>query len=590
MADLDRLKVASRAREGEEKRQAERRRAVLVLILRHLADSGYVDAYERLSSESNVHLNKVDVADNIDLVSVVQEFEESYELKYGRRPKLIKRLVDEVVGGGGAVRTVPASGAAGRGGGSPPPPYGVAGRSSSAGAPGAPPGGRPPPGHGALDGPPVSGAMAARNRRDAGVSRTADDEKKREQLEKRRDVMNKYAAPSDVGGQRIAGVNVGGHGVAGGPEELAGFPGVQGVAPGKHGSGAAGSGGGADDGDDDPDERFQNRVVKGLPPSLQGELRELGHAITRDIFTDNPNVRWDDVSGLEQAKKLLKEAVVQPIKYPELFTGLLAPWKGVLLYGPPGTGKTMLAKAVATECRTTFFNIHASSIISKWRGDSEKLVRVLFDLARYHAPSTIFLDEIDALMGARGGEGEHEASRRMKTEILVQMDGLTRSNHMVFVLAATNLPWELDQAMLRRLEKRIFVPLPEVGARLRMLTTLLEDRVGPDVSLQKVAESTDGFSGSDMMLVAKEAAMRPLRRLMAQLEAAPADDNDRRARSRLGPGGKAVSAAAAAGQPQELGPISTADFDAALTVTKASARRYEAEYAAFSTEYGQLGA
>ena len=178
----------------------------------------------------------------------------------------------------------------------------------------------------------------------------------------------------------------------------------------------------------------------------------------RDVVQSNPTVGWSDIAELGGVKRVLSESLVLPLKYPEHFTGLLSPWKGVLLYGPPGTGKTMLAKAVASECDTTFFNVSASTIVSKWRGDSEKLVRCLFELARYHSPSTVFIDEVDSIMGARGDGGEHEGSRRMKTELLVQMDGLQSSSDQAFVLAATNLPWELDNALLRRLEKRILVP------------------------------------------------------------------------------------------------------------------------------------
>ncbi|CAH9114293.1 unnamed protein product [Cuscuta epithymum] len=308
-----------------------------------------------------------------------------------------------------------------------------------------------------------------------------------------------------------------------------------------------------------------------LPPFESAEMRALAESLSRDIVRGSPDVKWDSIKGLENAKRLLKEAVVMPIKYPKLllyFTGLLSPWKGILLFGPPGTGKTMLAKAVATECNTTFFNISASSVVSKWRGDSEKLIKVLFELARHHAPSTIFLDEIDAIISQRGeARSEHEASRRLKTELLIQMDGLTRSDELVFVLAATNLPWELDAAMLRRLEKRILVPLPEPEARKAMCEELLPPASdGEILPYDLLVEMTEGYSGSDIRLLCKEAAMQPLRRLMLLLE----EKQDVLPDDEL----------------PKVGPITERDIKVALSNTRPSAHLHAHRYNKFNDDYG----
>lgn len=229
----------------------------------------------------------------------------------------------------------------------------------------------------------------------------------------------------------------------------------------------------------------------------------------------------------------------------------------------------MLAKAVATECKTTFFNISASSIVSKWRGDSEKLVKVLFELARHFAPSTIFLDEIDALISTRGeGSSEHEASRRLKTELLVQMDGLTKSKELVFVLAATNLPWQLDGAMLRRLEKRILVPLPEPEAREGMFHALLggqKNGLLEELPVATMVEGTEGYSGSDIRIVCKEAAMRPLRRVMAVLEKRDPNCED---------------------PLPELGPITSDDVLISLKTTRPSAHLSAGKYTQFDNDFG----
>ncbi|CAL8090110.1 unnamed protein product [Calicophoron daubneyi] len=250
------------------------------------------------------------------------------------------------------------------------------------------------------------------------------------------------------------------------------------------------------DKDDEEKEKFKN--------SLQGA-----------IIIQKPNVSWDDVIGLDAAKEALKEAVILPIKFPHLFTGSRTPWRGILLYGPPGTGKSFLAKAVATEANnSTFLSVSSSDLVSKWLGESEKLVKTLFTMARERKPSIVFIDEIDSICGSRS-DSESESARRIKTEFLVQMQGVGTDNQNVLILAATNIPWCLDPAIRRRFEKRIYIPLPEAPERANMFKANLGQTyhtLTPKDFVTLGAKS-DMYSGADIMIVTREALMMPIRKV-----------------------------------------------------------------------------
>lgn len=245
------------------------------------------------------------------------------------------------------------------------------------------------------------------------------------------------------------------------------------------------------------------------------ETKKLRAGLSGAILSERPNVKWDDVAGLEGAKASLKEAVILPIKFPHLFTGKRTPWKGILLYGPPGTGKSYLAKAVATEAKSTFFSVSSSDLVSKWQGDSERLVKNLFELARESKPAIIFIDEIDSLAGTRS-ESESEGSRRIKTEFLVQMNGVGHDDTGVLVLGATNIPWQLDNAIKRRFERRIYIPLPGPDARRQMFEIHIGNtpcQLEPK-DYRTLAGRTDGYSGSDISIVVRDALMQPVRKVI----------------------------------------------------------------------------
>ncbi|XP_051196937.1 ATPase family AAA domain-containing protein FIGL1 isoform X1 [Lolium perenne] len=256
-----------------------------------------------------------------------------------------------------------------------------------------------------------------------------------------------------------------------------------------------------------------------LPEKLRNLEPRLIEHISNEIMDKDPNVRWDDIAGLHHAKKCVTEMVIWPLLRPDIFRGCRSPGRGLLLFGPPGTGKTMIGKAIAGEAKATFFYISSSSLTSKWIGEGEKLVRALFGVACCRQPAVIFVDEIDSLLSQRKSDGEHESSRRLKTQFLIEMEGFDSGNEQILLIGATNRPQELDEAARRRLTKRLYIPLPSSEARTWIIHNLLEKDGLFKLSEEEtgaICKLTEGYSGSDMKNLVKDASMGPLREAFQQ--------------------------------------------------------------------------
>eukprot|EP00300_Choanocystis_sp_HF-7_P003098 c12332_g1_i1.p1 GENE.c12332_g1_i1~~c12332_g1_i1.p1 ORF type:complete len:533 (-),score=88.67 c12332_g1_i1:19-1617(-) len=297
--------------------------------------------------------------------------------------------------------------------------------------------------------------------------------------------------------------------------------------------------------------------LPGIDPKMQ-------EAVLLEVLDSDQRLTFDDVVGLRDAKSALNEMIVLPSLNPDLFRGLRAPPKGLLLFGPPGNGKTMLAKALASEANSTFFNISASSLTSKWVGESEKLVRALFAVARALQPSIIFIDEIDSMLTARANT-DNDSARRLKTEFLVAFDGVgSDPDERVIVMAATNMPDDLDLAVRRRFVRRVYVGLPDADAREILVSKKM---AGVPWSLTakemaKLIKATEGFSNSDLAALCADAAMGPIRELGARVRD-------------LTPG--------------DVRPIGLRDFEASLKVVRPSVPPESiAAYIAWNQSFGTI--
>lgn len=317
-----------------------------------------------------------------------------------------------------------------------------------------------------------------------------------------------------------------------------------------------------------------NSASASKPPEVAPD-NEFEKRIRPEVIPANEiTVSFADIGALEETKESLQELVMLPLRRPDLFKGgLLKPCRGILLFGPPGTGKTMLAKAIAKEAGASFINVSMSTITSKWFGEDEKNVRALFTLAGKVSPTIIFVDEVDSMLGQRSRVGEHEAMRKIKNEFMAHWDGLlTKTGERILVLAATNRPFDLDEAIIRRFERRILVGLPSLENREMILKTLLaKEKVEEDLSFNELAMMTEGYSGSDLKNLCTTAAYRPVRELIKQERL---KDQERKQRAAAGNNAEDCTTKAEDGKEETrvitLRPLNMKDFREAKNQVAAS--------------------
>ena len=256
---------------------------------------------------------------------------------------------------------------------------------------------------------------------------------------------------------------------------------------------------------------LQNMRV--IEDDFKAALREVEPSSLREVLIEVPNVTWNDVGGLEEVKKKLKESVELPIKEPERFERLgIRPPRGILLYGPPGTGKTLLAKAVANESEANFVSVKGPEVMSMWVGESEKAIREIFKKAKQASPAIIFFDEFDAIAHVRDAGPGNRATEAVVNQLLTSMDGL-ESLEGVVVIAATNRPDIIDSALLRpgRFDRQIYIGVPDKEARKKILEVHVGKVNTADIDIDALAEKTEGYVGADLEALCREAAMKALR-------------------------------------------------------------------------------